>query len=59
MVALDDGAVGVCLAALDGVRLLRVDLEDPGVPVLLLQRAHAHVLKRDDALNKIQFRFGL
>ena len=53
MVALDDGAVGVCLAALDGVRLLRVDLEDPGVPVLLLQRAHAHVLKRDDALNKI------
>jgi len=51
VVALYDGAGAVCLAALDDVGHLGVDLQDPLLAVLVLHAPHPHVLQRYDALH--------
>ena len=55
VVALDDGAGAVRLAALDNVGLLGVDLQDPLLPVLVLHAAHPHILQRYDTLHSKAF----
>ena len=51
MVALDDGAVVVGLAALDNVSVVVEYLEGPLLAVLVVQGPHGHVLQGNDPLG--------
>ena len=49
MVSLDHGSIAVSLAALDDLGHVTVDLQNPLLPLPLLNMAYSHILKWDDA----------
>ena len=48
MVSLDHGSIAVSLAALDDLSHVAVDLQNPLLPLPLLDMTHSHILKGDD-----------
>ena len=52
VVSLDHSSIAVGLASLDDLSHVAVDLQNPLLPLPLLNMTHSHILKGDDASKK-------